>query len=232
MRILLVNANPVVSHLVSLNIRDNEGVLFDEITGEELIPEKRYDVVFIDEKCCHNDKMRYYVQRVNAGKKILFSTQKTHSIEGIDRVIRKPFLPSEIDEVLQAIVPAAEEGEEEQAGLSVPDMQEESERSMQSISGDGGQILDSGEIEKIKQLLVDEEEEAAEAYGRMTETKKSAEGERKNAPKKKKGSRKSKKKRDIEGRLLEAITKMKTKKIRGLLRGAEMSIVIKFPKEA
>jgi len=236
MHILLVNTNPVVSRLISLNTRDDATIHVDEISGSEMIPGERYDVVFVDEKCCDAEVMSAHLQKVRAREKILFSSQKAYTVKGIDRVIMKPFLPSEITAVLQSILQNKEivpEKEKETLAISEGgEVNKDSEK--EEIL-----ILDSQELEKIKQLLLDEELEVAENDEFEVEpedviTEEPNKLEKKEKPKKKKKSKKvsktKEKKMKFEENLLEALVEMKPQKIRKLLKGAEVSITIRFPK--
>lgn len=231
MHILLVNTNPVVSRLISLNTRDDATIHVDEISGNEMIPGEWYDVVFIDEKCCDAEVVSADLQKVRSGEKILFSSRKENTIEGIDRVIMKPFLPSEITAVLQSILQNKEmtTGEEED-----PPILGENREVNEDSEKEENLILDSQEIEIIKQLLLDEELEVVEneepGSVNVEEQNKSRQ---KSKPKKKKTASKTKKKKmGFEENLLEALVEMKPKKIRKLLEGAEVSITIRFPKGA
>ena len=232
MHILLVNTNPVVSRLIALNTRDEAAIKVDEINGSEMIPGEWYDVVFLDEKCCDTEVMGAYLQKVRAGKKILFSSRKESSVEGIDRVIIKPFLPSEITTVLQSILQNKEISDEEEP-LSLGESG--------TVNVDSGKeeilILDGEEIELIKQLLVDEELEPAKNEKSesviVQEQEKSKKRKKPKRKEKRKTTSKTKKKSmRFEENLLEALVEMKPKKIRKLLEGAEVSIAIRFPKGA
>lgn len=236
MHILLVNTNPVVSRLISLNTRDDATIHVDEISGSEMIPGERYDVVFIDEKCCDAEVTSAHLQKVRAGEKILFSSQKANTVEGIDRVIMKPFLPSEITAVLQSILQNKEIaiGEEEE-----PLVTSKSEEVNKDSEKEEILILDSQELEKIKQLLLDEELEVAEneefeAESEGVIAEEPHKPEKKEKPKKKKKNKKISKTKEkrvrFEENLLEALVEMKPQKIRKLLEGAEVSITIRFPK--
>lgn len=236
MHILLVNTNPVVSRLISLNTRDDATIHVDEINGNEMIPGEWYDVVFVDEKCCDTEVMGAHLQKVRAGERILFSSQKENTVEGIDRVIMKPFLPSEITTVLQSILQNKEMVTRDEGDLLTPS---ESGEVNENSEKEENSILDSEEIEKIKQLLLDEELEVAE----NEESEAESEGviaEEPNKPKKREKSKKKKKnktasktkekKMKFDENLLEALVEMKPQKIRRLLEGAEISITIRFPK--
>ncbi len=99
-------------------------------------------------------------------------------------------------------------------------------------------ILDGQEIELIKQLLLDEEQEAVEDQGSEVESESTIVEEqgkpekRKKKKKKKTASKTKEQKMGFEENLLEALVEMKPKKIRKLLEGAEVSIAIRFPKGA
>ena len=203
MRILLVNTNPVISRLISWNTRSDDTIHIDEIDTMEKIPEVYYDVVFIDEKCCDIQQIDNSLQKMNAGKKILFTAQKEIIIEGIDRVILKPFLPSEITMLLESILSGSENTEDIL-------LFEESTTTTKESTNKGRSVLDGKEIEIIKQLLLEEEPETNRS-GIDELVEKSNVG--------------------FEEKLLETLIEMKPKKIRKLLEGAEISITIKFPKE-
>ncbi|MEA3455846.1 MAG: hypothetical protein U9R26_05015 [Campylobacterota bacterium] len=237
MHILLVNTNPVVSRLFSLNTRDDAAIHIDEVVGGEMIPETRYDVVFIDEKCCDAEAAGVYLEKVRAGEKILFSSRKGSAVDGIDRVITKPFLPSEIAAVLQSILKnkGVVTGEEEDflAPVESREVYEDSEK-------EKNLILDSQEIDIIKQLLVNEELEVAENEESEVESESMIVEEHKSNPKKRNKPKKKKENKEVsktkekkmrfEESLLEALVEMKPKKIRKLLEDAEVSITIRFPK--
>ena len=212
MRILLINTNPVVSRLISWNSRDNDLIQVDEVDGSEKVSREYYDVLFIDEKCCNDKAVGKHIQKVNAGEKILFSSHRENDIEGIDRVILKPFLPSEITETLQFILQSEEIKEKEE-----PLVLDENAEADAAGEEREHSILDEQEVEAIKQLLLDEgleieQDEVSESESQVSE--------KKNRPEV-----------SVEENFLESLMEMKPKKIRKLLEGAEISITIRFPKE-
>jgi len=108
-----------------------------------------YDVLFVDEGT-YVDKMEKSFKMFSANKKVLFSNQNLDSSD-FDLTIEKPFLPSQIMELLTTL-----EREKPKVAYEVEN-----------------EILDSNEIEKIKALLdmenevaveVPEEELSEEAY--------------------------------------------------------------------
>ncbi|PHS34155.1 MAG: hypothetical protein COA92_03770 [Sulfurovum sp.] len=149
MNILLINDNPVVSRLLVLCTR-GEHIQLEEVQTIEHIARKSYDVVFIDEALYLGK-----VQNLNAilaiQKKILLSKEDIE-ISDFDMTIKKPFLPSQIIKVLENI---NEQYKEETDILEV-----ENEEVVELTSSSNTNVLDSNEIEKIKELLnMDEDEQ-------------------------------------------------------------------------
>jgi len=98
MDILLINANPVVSRLMALCTRDAVYQL-EEISSASQAQKEHYDIVFVDDGS-YTVVTEGFVNGLDASKKIFLSSSM-HEIPGFDRVIRKPFLPSQIIEVLE-----------------------------------------------------------------------------------------------------------------------------------
>ncbi len=224
MHILLVNTNPVVSRLMFLILASDKSIMLDEVSEIELGTEVYYDILFIDEKCCSTEERRSLLRRVHARKKILFATSRERDLEGVDRVIRKPFLPSEITSAIQSSSPQKAISEEKS----------EQKHDMFGFSDEGRekndtdereyQILDGNEMEKIKQLLFEEGlSDSSDALA--------MEMENEALPLEDISVTMEQKETNLDKKLLEALVEMKPKKIRKLLEGAEVSITIRFPKE-
>ena len=143
MNILLINNNPVVSRLLALCTRD-ENMTLEEVKNVITLKHDAYDVVFVDE-ASYLGRIQKLSKVLNTKKKILFSNEDVE-ISDFDMTIKKPFLPSQIMEVLIAL----EASKENVLGL---------EDELYEIKN---KVLDSGEIEKIKILLDMEDEQAEE----------------------------------------------------------------------
>jgi NADH dehydrogenase/NADH:ubiquinone oxidoreductase subunit G len=281
MKILLLNTNPVVSRLVSLCMRDTS-IHFEEVGYSDEISDNTYDIVFVDD-ASYTKELAAFLDSGRIGKVVFFSGRDAGDEigTGIDTVIKKPFLPSQIQQIIDQVaseeVPSAEK-----EGLM--DSEEKTEHFLFPLSGDKSvfseietsdkedvlpepKVLDSREIEQIKALLDDEDdmeqdipEDEAEYEARKIEviTKKleadgleivqeedilpilSQEQKKKNRKRKKvkknKVTKKAKKKKEeeiytIEEALLAAIENMKPKKIKKLLKDAEITIKIRFKEE-
>ncbi len=218
MHILLVNTNPIVSRLFALSARSIVNIHIDETNGQESAPRDNYDMLFIDEESTLSEDIQLYLKRVDAIKKVLFVTEREHFFEGVDAVIVKPFLPSEVIMMLQALSDdsnAAIEKDIEALVSKKTEKQKNHPIDRDKSTNTESIILDNNEIETIKQLLLDNEIEVGEdEEHRLHSDSDTVEDEV-----------------GLEKSLLKALTKMKPKKIRKILAGAEVSITIRFPRE-
>jgi len=275
MNILLINTNPVVSRLIALCIRDEDTVL-EEVTDMSTVKLDSYDIVFVDDAAYISD-VQNAVKNMLSGKKILLSGKQSivTELEDFDEVIRKPFLPSQITAVIERFPKSGEAVEEKnEENFIFPLSQEERIDNLLQTEDEGEEediavsqdpeILDSHEIERIKALLKEDEDESevlSIEEGDDYETRKveaitehleadgleiisedkivdilSADPEKKKSKKKKakkidKKKSKKEKKEDIytfEEALIAAMEEMKPKKIKKLLKGAEVTLKINF----
>jgi len=151
MTILLINDNPVVSRLLALCTRDDD-MLLEEVKGVQSIQNEFYDVVFIDEGS-YVGAVLNLSENMHIGKKILLSTVDVE-INNFDLTIKKPFLPSQIIEVLESIEAQTDEskGVEKKVPSIFPLSSEEKEL-IEDMDTSKTQVLDETELEKIKGLL-------------------------------------------------------------------------------
>ncbi len=100
MKILLINNNPLVSRMLALCTRD-EDIVLDEIKSVDSIGEGRYDLLFVDDSS--------YVEQVDALleegkiKQKVFISFSADDAKGFDETIKKPFLPSQIINVIESV---------------------------------------------------------------------------------------------------------------------------------
>jgi len=166
MNILLINANPVVSRLLVLCTRD-DAVLLDEVATVEEIQGSNYDVVFVDEASYGRD-VAEFLAALKSAKKV-FISYRSDDMRGFDVTIKKPFLPSQITELIadvevhnkDEILESEEETlvlEEEEVHDEMPSIfplatEEESDDEVLEEDENTSAVLDVDEIEKIKALL-------------------------------------------------------------------------------
>ncbi len=252
MHILLININPVVSRLLSLCIREKHISLEEIHSVHAITSRENYDILFIDEASyTDTDETKEVLTNLTIGKKVfLTSTSKINNKEKLfDIIIKKPFLPSQIIEILEEEDLLTLNRESPSFPLSFSKQEERKESAL---------VLDTNEIEKIKilletedeietvsdedyesrkrevikqQLIADgleivDEDEYIESLSKRSKPYK--EEKRTKEQKVKKTTLKNKKTSKHAEVLLATIMGMKVKKIKKLLKGAEITIKINF----
>ncbi len=158
MHILLINNNPVVSRLLKLCTRDGDMVL-EEVEGVEKMQQDRYDVVFIDEGSYIGDVLNLS-ELIDVSTKVLLSNADVE-INDFDMTVKKPFLPSQIIEILEQAKQSKEVAEETtEFPLNEDKLETKEMQTKEDISSQ--EVLDGNEIEKIKALLEMDDEEVPE----------------------------------------------------------------------
>ncbi|HIP18011.1 MAG TPA: hypothetical protein EYG78_01600 [Sulfurovum sp.] len=275
MNILLINTNPVVSRLISLCIREDETVL-EEVTNTSSIQRDNYDIVFIDDLSYTEEAERALnVLQIRQKVLLLGNNSMDEHFESFDEVLRKPFLPSQIRSVIDAlnseeeevdapadehfIFPLSIEVKDEDELLQTEEEKVEEDEIFEAENSESPEILDSEEISRIRSLLqeneedeetiVPEEKDYEERKREVITEHLEADGleivsedeiinilskkteKQKNKKKKKKRPKQSKEKEDtytFEEALIAAVEGMKVKKIKKLLKNADVTINIKF----
>jgi hypothetical protein len=192
MKILLLTRNHVVREFVELvaDRVDAELVLYDTVEG---IVDVGYDFLFVDDRGELLEQSKALIERLETRKNIVLYNQAKEIHDLFDIQVKKPFLPSDIQMILEAPPETKVHLEEDQ-------------------------ILNIRDIDEIKSLLEDEgleivseedlaDEITAESGIQIVESQISQ-----------------------EDKLIEAIMQMEPKRIRKLLKGAEVTIKIRFPK--
>lgn len=177
MKVLLINANPAVSRMFALCTR-NEDIVLDEVKRIDALKDADYDLLFVND-ASYEEEISVLFAKKRIRKKVFISYNE-EPVEGFDLTIKKPFLPSQIIEVIESIDMSEEieEDEEEMLTLSsdseeeqqykeevlppiFPLISKEGEDILEIAEEDAPEVLDSKEVEKIKALL-DMDEETTE----------------------------------------------------------------------
>jgi len=175
MNILLINTNPVVSRLISLCIREDETVL-EEVTNTSSIQRDNYDIVFIDDLSYTEEAERALnVLQIRQKVLLLGNNSMDEHFESFDEVLRKPFLPSQIRSVIDAlnseeeevdapadehfIFPLSIEVKDEDELLQTEEEKVEEDEIFEAENSESPEILDSEEISRIRSLLQENEED-------------------------------------------------------------------------
>ncbi|MCK5853704.1 MAG: hypothetical protein KAG56_00695 [Sulfurovaceae bacterium] len=100
MKILLINNNPVVSRLTALSAR-KENISLDEIKTISELKANDYNIIFVDGESYNND-VSNILRNSGVKRRVLFYTQGDDNEKSIfTQTILKPFLPSEVSEILR-----------------------------------------------------------------------------------------------------------------------------------
>jgi len=185
MKILLINDNPVVLRLLVLCTRD-ESVVLDEAVSADAVRGDDYDIIFVDEASYGAD-VAELLTLLGRCKKVYIS-YGNEAMKGFDTTIKKPFLPSQILELMEnlevqeddhfifplATEETSEEKYEEDIEKSIEEsempsifpllenddiLEEIQEDEVLEIGEETPAVLDENEIDKIKALLDMDEEE-------------------------------------------------------------------------
>jgi len=163
MNILLININPVVSRLLTLCTRD-EHIVLDEVESASAVEKVSYDIVFVDETS-YVDNVKALLEKLEARKKV-FISYSGEAIRGFDETIKKPFLPSQIINIIESVDMAdsavSEETNSAEESISIFPLStedDEADDTFEIQENAATTILNSDEIERIKALLDMEEDE-------------------------------------------------------------------------
>ncbi len=211
MRVLLLSYNHTVQEMVALALREEEVELVVAQAADQVEP-TNYDLVLVDDLSVAYEESIALLRALGVDAIVLLAQAGNMKAEDFGQVLRKPFLPSEI----QALVASRRKELEDDPSLSVKAKKKKKKKKKQknrSKAAHTTEVLDPDEIEMIKTLLQEEGLEIVEetelAQQVITATT-DEEPARHDA-------------------LLKALRKMKPKKIRKLLKGATVRIEITFP---
>lgn len=130
MRILLLNDNPVVRKLVALSAQKTKDDL-SVVWSVDEIEHNAYDLVIIDDAYYSDDIMAALREKITYKTNLLMATRGNAIPAGFDKVINKPFLPTDLVELFaniekslpstsSVIEPVEEEEKEIEEEINVP----------------------------------------------------------------------------------------------------------------
>ena len=124
MNILLLNDNPVVTKLVTLSAQKTGSEIFiasniDEIQGES------YDLIIVDEALYSLDLMDELKSKITYKHSLYMLSRGAQSVDGFDYEVKKPFLPTDLVELLSSISTALLKINDESVNLENEDLQED-----------------------------------------------------------------------------------------------------------
>ena len=209
MNVLLLSRNHTVSEMVALAFRDRGGDRLVVAEGMDAVTEGEYDIMIVDDTLPGYQEARDWADRLGITHTVLLSQMGSLEHPGFERRIRKPFLPSEIESLVEEYAQVSKASKKQKKKKKKNKSKREKKKRFQAET----EVLNLDEIETIKTLLEEDgleivhEEELAE---KMLKEHKGEEKDRHDA-------------------LIRALRKMKPRNIRKLLKGASVKIEITFP---
>ncbi len=133
MRILLVNDNPVVRKLVALSAQKTKDDL-NVVWSVDEIEHDVYDLLIVDDAYYSEEIMTALGEKITYKTSLLMATRGNAVPAGFDKVINKPFLPTDlvelfanIDKSLQAVVKPEKEKSIDLPSIELDAMNDESD---------------------------------------------------------------------------------------------------------
>jgi uncharacterized membrane protein len=120
MKILLLNDNPVVRKLVALSAqktKDDLSVIWsvDEVEGSE------YDLLIVDDAHYSDEAMSALKEKIQYKTSLLMATRGNATPAGFDKVINKPFLPTDLVDLFSQIAKDLTSPVQEAVEARIPD---------------------------------------------------------------------------------------------------------------
>jgi DNA-binding response OmpR family regulator len=226
MNIAIVNDNLLIAKLIEMSLKDKSHSIVNIDMATYL--DGKFDVVIVDDSLYHDEILSKFLSTRIV---IISSPDKVEDfkkINGIWQVIKKPFMPSQLSEIIEKLEIKIKEKKVEPIVNKVPFTQ----------------ILDKDTIEEIQVLLdnetieCDENDDSDEAdeikedimVHEIVQDIEKVNEKRKKRLLKEIFNKNSTQNNKSDG-ILNALLNMKYKKLKKLLKNAEVNIQIKFPKD-
>ncbi len=102
MKLLLINQNPVVSRMMKISV-PKAGFDIEECESVYELPRGEYDVVVIDDDMYDENFFKAIKENISYKKLGLLTSSKESELEAFDFLIPKPFLPTDLVEILREV---------------------------------------------------------------------------------------------------------------------------------
>lgn len=183
MKILLLNDNPVVRKLVALSAQKTKDDL-NVVWSVDEIEDTEYDLLIVDDAHYSDEVMAALQEKISYKTSLLMATRGNATPAGFDKVINKPFLPTDLVELFATIekelTPAIKSApvdeakaepraidldsafaEDEDEGFDITNLNDEMELGEFGLSNDDStvktNVLDHEEVQELQDLLEDTE---------------------------------------------------------------------------
>ncbi len=171
MNILLLNTNPVVKKLVTLSVT-KIGATISSLDTLENLEQNRYDLLIVDDEFYFDELFHILEDKVVYKKSLYIHAKNTSFLDGFDYELKKPFLPTDLVELLTKIssnlsINETKEIAEDDISLDInedlkplselPTLDEQqSDVDSDTVENDTiPSILDEEDVQEVQQLLED-----------------------------------------------------------------------------
>ncbi|MBE0515286.1 MAG: DNA topoisomerase IV, partial [Sulfurimonas sp.] len=117
MKILLINNNPVVNKLVTLSVQKTSDEL-DKAESIEDVESTSYNLLILDDGLYTEEFLDELKSKVDFGKSLYICAKDAKTVEGFDATMRKPFLPTDLVEMLVSLAKGIDVSGEEKVHKS------------------------------------------------------------------------------------------------------------------
>ena len=213
MKILLLSRNRVVREMVRLAARE-AGAELESVGAITEVEGDRYDLLLMDASSSEERSFEALQEHLLVARKGVIASEENGIYEGFDFTVSKPFLPSDILRIIRESThsEAASEAKEMSLGAFLSDREEPGQGEAEEMPT---HVLDGEEISKIRTLLEETEEGSRSGIGATSSEPEHREVETE---------------QDVE-EWIDRLFSMKPKRLKKLLKGAEVTITIRFPGE-
>ena len=182
MNILLLNDNPVVTKLVTLSAQKTGSEILIASNMEE-IQDGSYDLLIVDEALYTHELMDELKSKISYKQALYMLSRGASSVDGFDNEVKKPFLPTDLVELLSSISVAVSNMKDKNVDMDLEEDFDMSEDIKNEIFNDSlkedelnfddfdninldavntenddiGSILDHEDVQEVKNLLDEEE---------------------------------------------------------------------------
>lgn len=181
MRILLLNDNPVVRKLVALSAQKTKDEL-DVIWSLDEIEYPHYDLIIIDDALYSDEAMSQLKAKISFRSSLLMATRGAATPAGFDKVINKPFLPTDLVELFVGIANTLPDLDTDSAEMSSDVVDELLDNLVEVESQESDleeynlddlldedaplktNVLDSQEVQELQGLLDETDDDDAEEF--------------------------------------------------------------------
>ncbi len=187
MKILLLNDNPVVTKLVTLSAQKTDDEVVAAHSLDE-VPEGAYDLLVIDDALYDEESYAALQEKVSFKKSLFICSRENDGEGNFTATIKKPFLPTDMVELLTTTKRTLDEVKEDEAtadeelledleleglddlddiddlDIDLEDLDDEPMSDLDALdeSEVGESVLDDEEAQKVKELLDETQDDAEE----------------------------------------------------------------------